>query len=282
MMVKAQAKTTRRSARPRKPTMAERADRHALYEQAVQCVEHEIDFVDVEFKRLRGHRATRLREDFCGTANTSCEWVRRRPGNHAVGVDLDAEVLGWGKAHHVAGLTPAQRRRLTLIEGDVLKTGGEPVQILLAMNFSYWLFRERAQLRDYFKRARANLADDGVFFLDCFGGYESFQVLKEHTEHKRFTYTWEHASYNPINGHFVCYIHFSFPDGSRLKQAFSYAWRLWTLPEIRELLVEAGFSRTTVYWQGWDEKDQTGSGDFTPVEVGEPDAGWICYIAAEK
>ena len=282
MMVKAQAETTRRSARLRKPTMAERADRHALYEQAVQCVEHEIDFVDVEFKRLRGHRATRLREDFCGTANTSCEWVRRRPGNHAVGVDLDAEVLGWGKAHHVAGLTPAQRRRLTLIEGDVLKTGGEPVQILLAMNFSYWLFRERAQLRDYFKRARVNLADDGVFFLDCFGGYESFQVLKEHTEHRRFTYTWEHASYNPINGHFVCYIHFSFPDGSRLKQAFSYEWRLWTLPEIRELLVEAGFSRTTVYWQGWDEKDQTGSGDFTPVEVGEPDAGWICYIAAEK
>ena len=282
MMVKAQAKTTRRSARPHKPTMAERADRHALYEQAVQCVEHEIDFVDAEFKRLRGHRATTLREDFCGTANTSCEWVRRRPSNHAIGIDLDAEVLGWGKAHHVAGLTPGQRRRLTLIEGDVLKTGGQPVQILLAMNFSYWLFRERAQLCDYFKRARANLADDGVFFLDCFGGYESFQVLKEHTEHKRFTYTWEHASYNPINGHFVCYIHFSFPDGSRLKQAFSYEWRLWTLPEIRELLVEAGFTRTTVYWQGWDEKEETGSSDFTPVEVGEPDAGWICYIAAEK
>ena len=281
-MAKAPAKTASRNKRPHKPTMAERADRHALYEQAVQCVAHEIDFVDVEFKRLRGHRATRLREDFCGTANTSCEWVRRRPSNHAIGVDLDAEVLGWGKAHHVAGLTPAQRRRLTLVDGDVLKTGGEPVQILLAMNFSYWLFRERAQLRDYFKRARANLADDGVFFLDCFGGYESFQVLKEHTEHKRFTYTWEHASYNPINGHFVCYIHFSFPDGSRLKQAFSYEWRLWTLPEIRELLVEAGFTRTTVYWQGWDEKEQTGSGDFLPVEVGEPDAGWICYIAAEK
>lgn len=281
-MVKAPAKTTRRSARPHQPTMAERADRHALYEQAVQCVEHEIDFVDAEFKRLRGHRATTLREDFCGTANTSCEWVRRRPSNRAIGVDLDADVLDWGKAHHVAGLTLGQRRRLTLIEGDVRKTGGQPVQILLAMNFSYWLFRARAQLRDYFKRARANLADDGVFFLDCFGGYESFQVLKEHTEHKRFTYTWEHASYNPIDGHFVCYIHFSFPDGSRLKQAFSYEWRLWTLPEIRELLVEAGFTRTTVYWQGWDEKEQTGSADFTPVEVGEPDAGWICYIAAEK
>ena len=262
--------------------MAERADRHALYEAAVQCVEHEIDFVDTEFKRLRGYRAKRLREDFCGTANTSCEWVRRRPANQAVGVDLDSEVLAWGKAHHVAGLTLSQRRRLTLIKGNVAKVVAEPVQIVLAMNFSYWLFRERAQVRAYFKRVRANLADDGVFFLDCFGGYESFQVLKEHTEHKRFTYTWEHASYNPINGDFTCYIHFSFPDGSRLKRAFTYEWRLWTLPEIREILCEAGFSRTTVYWQGWDEKEETGSGDFAPLEVADPDAGWICYIAAEK
>lgn len=281
-MVKKAGKKAPRVTRPRKPTMAERADRHALYEAAVQCVEHEIDFVDAEFKRLRGHRATTLREDFCGTGNTSCEWVRRRPANRAVGVDLDAEVLGWGLEHHVAGLTPSQRRRLSLIEGDVLKFAGEQAQILLAMNFSYWLFRERAQLRNYFKRALANLTSDGVFFLDCFGGYESFQELTEHTEHKRFTYTWEHASYNPINGDFTCNIHFSFPDGSRLKQAFTYEWRLWTLPEIRELLTEAGFTRTTVYWQGWDEKEQTGSADFTPTEVADPDAGWICYIAAEK
>ena len=92
----------------RGPRQAELADRHVLYEAAVQCVEAEIDFVDAEFKRLRGRRAQVLREDFCGTANTSCEWVRRRRDNIAVGVDIDADVLAWGREHHVAGLKPAE------------------------------------------------------------------------------------------------------------------------------------------------------------------------------
>ena len=52
-------------------TVAERADPHALYQQSVQCVEAEIDFVDYTFLARRGRQAKRLREDFCGTANTS-------------------------------------------------------------------------------------------------------------------------------------------------------------------------------------------------------------------
>lgn len=44
--------------------MAERADRHALYESSVQNVESEIDFVDEEFFKLRQRRARYLREDF--------------------------------------------------------------------------------------------------------------------------------------------------------------------------------------------------------------------------
>ena len=86
--------------------MSEKADRHALYEQAVQCAEAEIDFVDETFEKLRGHKATWLREDFCGTANTACEWVRRGPNNRAIGVDLDSEVQQWGENHHLAALGP--------------------------------------------------------------------------------------------------------------------------------------------------------------------------------
>ena len=69
-------------------SLAKQADRHVLYEKAVQCVEAEIDMVDQNFKTLRGRRAISLREDFCGTANTSCEWVRRRSTNFAVGIDI--------------------------------------------------------------------------------------------------------------------------------------------------------------------------------------------------
>lgn len=280
IMVKTTKKNSHKAAR-RRP-LAERADRHVLYESAVQCVESEIDFVDAEFRRLRGRRASLLREDFSGTCNTSCEWVRRRRDNRAWGVDLDGDVLAWGRDHHLAALKPAQRERMTQVQGNVLTVATPPVDMVLAMNFSYWIFKERARMRAYFRRVRAALADDGVFFLDCYGGYDAFRVLRERTDHKGFTYIWEQASYNPINGHMSCYIHFRLADGSRLDRAFSYEWRLWTLPEIRELLHEAGFARTTVYWQGWDEDGESGNGEFTPVETADPDAGWICYIAAEK
>ena len=78
-----------------------------------------------------------------------------------------------------------------------------------------------------------------------------------------------------------CYIHFKFKDGSKLKRAFSYAWRLWTAPEIRDLLLEAGFATVTVYWEGEDE-DGEGDGVFTPNDTGEADLAWIAYIVGEK
>jgi len=262
--------------------MAQKADIHALYQDSVQCAEAEIDFVDDTYRKLRRRRAMTLREDFCGTALVCCEWVRRRSGNIAFGVDLDGSVLEWGAEHNVEKLKPAARQRVSLIHDDVMKVKVRPVDVILAMNFSYWLFKERAQLRAYFERVRTGLAKDGIFFLDCYGGHDAFKVVRERTPYKRFTYTWHQAAYNPINGDYTCHISFSFPDGSRLPKAFSYHWRLWTLPEIREILAEAGFRRTTVYWQAWDEKRNEVSAEFFPTEEGEADAGWLAYIVAEK
>jgi len=261
---------------------ASNADRYRLYETAVQAVDAEIDFVDDTFADIRGRRAKFLREDFCGTANTSCEWVRRRSDNYAIGVDLDEAVTSWGQAHHIAKLTTSQANRIALTNADVIDVETPAQDIVLAMNFSYWIFQERARLRDYFASVHASLGDDGIFFLDFFGGYDSFAVMKEHTVHEEFTYTWDQAAYNPITGEMCCHIHFKFKDGSRMKKAFTYQWRLWTLPEIRELLPEAGFNKVTVYWQGWDEEEREGTGEFTPAENADADAGWICYITAER
>ena len=105
--------------------------------------------------------------------------------------------------------------------------------------------------------------------------------MKEKTKYDNFTYVWDQHTYYPVTGEMKCRIHFKFPDGSRLKNAFRYEWRLWTLPEIRELLLEAGFRRSTVYWEGTDE-DGEGNGEFKPEQRGEADAGWIAYIVAEK
>ncbi|BAN68627.1 conserved hypothetical protein [endosymbiont of unidentified scaly snail isolate Monju] len=265
--------------------MASQADRHRLYELAVQCAEAEVDFVIDTFRELRGRKPLHLREDFCGTANVCCEWVRRGARHTAVGVDLDGEVLDWGRRHRLGALTERQRSRVALLQDDVLDAQTRPTDVVLAMNFSYWLFKQRSDLLRYFRSVHNNLVDDGIFFLDAYGGYDAFREIDEEREiddgGEGFTYIWDQDHFNPVDNNLVCHIHFAFPDGSVMERAFTYDWRLYTLPEIRDLLDEAGFSRTTVYWQGWDE-DGEASGEFYPTETADADAGWICYLVAEK
>jgi len=261
--------------------MARTADIHDLYQRSVQCVEAEIDFVDDTYHALRGRRARVLREDFCGTANTACEWVRRRRTNRAIAADIDRSVLAWGEEHNVRPLG-ARAGHVALLEADVLELGTQPADAVLAMNFSYWLFKERQTLKRYFQSVCNGLASDGIFFLDAYGGYDCNRVTKDHHKYEDFTYIWDQAEFDPITHHMRCHIHFRFPDGSRINQAFSYDWRLWGLPEIRELLAESGFDPVTVYWQGTDEESGEGDGCFEPAERGEPDAAWIVYIVAEK
>jgi len=262
------------------PTLASQADKHVLYENSVQCTEAEIDFVEATFKQLRRRPAHLLREDFCGTANSSCEWVRRHGANRAIGVDLDAEVQQWGREHHIANLSAEQQERIELVHADVMTVETEAVDAVLAMNFSYWIFKERATMIRYFKRIYDSLVHDGILFLDCFGGYEAFEEMKEERKNRDFTYVWHQARYNPITGDYLCKIHFKFKDGSQMKNAFAYEWRLWTLPEITEMLTEAGF-QASVYWEGTDE-DGEGSGEFKLTDQGEADAGWIAYVVAQK
>ncbi len=276
--------------RPRRPLLSARADRHALYQCAVQTPDAEIDFVDDTFRALRRRRASVLREDFCGTAFTSCEWVRRRPSNLAYAVDLDQPTLDWGAAHNLSQLKPGARARLTLLNSDVLdvRTRRAP-EIVLAMNFSYFIFKRREILRRYFAKVRADLAEGGLFMLDAYGGSDAFRELRERRPIRKgprgigpFTYIWHQARYDPITGGTLCHIHFQLRDGSKINQAFTYDWRLWTLPELQEVLAEAGFARSTVYWEGTDPKTNEGNGVFEPAEHGEADLGWICYLVAEK
>jgi hypothetical protein len=261
--------------------MAAQADRHELYQASVQDVEAEIDFIAETWSSLRGLPARLLREDFCGTAQTACEWVRRDDRHEAIAIDLDDSVLEWGLRHNVAGLSSARQQRIRLIRGDVCEVRTELADIVLAMNFSYYLFKTRLALKTYFENVLAGLSDAGIFFLDAYGGYEAPMELEEPRECDGFTYIWEQASFNPIDSLMTCLIHFEFPDGSRMDRAFEYHWRLWTLPEIQELLLEAGFRDVQVYWEGTDEATGQGDGIYTPSRVGDADPGWVCYVVAQ-
>ncbi len=257
-------------------------DKHFLYQNAVQCVEAEIDFVEATYLDIKGREARTLREDFCGTAQTSCEWIGRNAENLAWGVDFDPLVLQWGLQNNLSELTAEQQQRIKLIEADVMSDTVNNLDVVLAMNFSYFIFMQRDEMIRYFKAVINSLANDGVLFLDAFGGYEAAKELKEERECDGYTYIWEQASFNPINSQMQCYIHFRTDEGVKMDQAFEYYWRLWTLPEITEMLLEAGFTTAEVYWEGTDEKTGEGDGVYTLSKEGTADASWVCYIVAEK
>ncbi len=257
-------------------------DKHHYYQNAVQCVEAEIDFVEVTYRELKGKPARKLREDFCGTAQTACEWIKRHQDNHAYGIDLDPLVLQWGEQNNLSELSANQRQRVRLLNEDVMTASVSNLDAVLAMNFSYFIFMERGLMIRYFRSVLNSLNNEGVLFLDAFGGYEAAKELTEERECDGFTYIWEQASFNPINSQMQCYIHFVTDEGVRMEKAFDYYWRLWTLPEITEMLLTAGFKTADVFWEGTDEKTGEGDGEYSKSVVGTADAGWVCYIVAEK
>ncbi|MEW6268651.1 MAG: class I SAM-dependent methyltransferase [Thermodesulfobacteriota bacterium] len=282
----------RRAARAvvrRRPTRAERADPFLLYERSVQRPDDDVAFFAETFRRLRGREAKVLREDFCGTAKLSLAWCDGAPGRRAVGVDLDAATLEWARRHNVAPHARRLRGRLELVQGDVVEVRTRTADVICAMNFSFCVFKERAQLARYLAAARDGLAADGLLFLELYGGTGAIEPVKEERDCGGFTYVWEQKRYDPITNDTLCHIHFEFPDGSRLERAFTYDWRLWTIPELRDLLLEAGFSRVRVFWAALDEDEANadddmvyGNGDYVEVSEAEQQYSWLVYVVGEK
>lgn len=261
------------------------ADKYELYIKSVQNVEVEMDLVTGWFRALRGRGMRTLREDFCGAFAAAARFVAMAPGHRAWAVDLDPEVLEWGRRHVLPALRrarPGAEKDLKILQQNVLVPTRPLVDAVLAMNFSYFIFKERAQLLRYFKAVHQTLARDGVFFLDCYGGTDAWKVCREKKKLDGFTYVWDQAKVNPITSEVLNHIHFYFPDRTKMLRAFSYDWRLWTLPEIRELLAEAGFADSGVYWEEWDYDNNVGTGEFYRSEVEENCLAWVAYVVAQK
>lgn len=266
-------------------------DLHHLYEAAVQGVESDLDFAARVFKNKRKRKPISLREDFCGTAALACEWVNRSPKHRAWGVDIDQPTLDWGNEHNVAYLQ-ADAQKPELICADVLKAKTPPVDLLMALNFSYCIFKTRDQLREYFEAARAALNNDGLLVLDLYGGTEAIEAkleprdIEKHTatdgtKIPAFEYTWDQNIYNVINHHVVNYIHFKIPGIGKIEKAFTYDWRLWTLPEVQELLLEAGFKAAEVYLHDWTEDGESDE-TYRRRKNYENSLGWVAYIVGIK
>tara|TARA_R110002072_G_scaffold299403_6_gene474985 strand:+ start:32526 stop:33509 length:984 start_codon:yes stop_codon:yes gene_type:complete len=280
---KAAAKKAPAKKPAKKALTARTADKHILYQMSVQAPDTDSKTFGRWFKKYTGRELRAWREDFCGTSVLSCHHVKNHKDNTAVGVDFHRPTLDWGIKHNVNELlSDEQKKRLTLIESDVLDVTAPKVDCVLALNFSYQVFKTRETLGKYFKQVYKSLKPGGVFYLDALGGPDVMQQKTDRTRHKGFTYHWEQRSFDPISHRIVCAIHFSFPDGTMKKNAFVYDWRMWTLPELRELFVAAGFDDVHVMWEGTDQDTMSGNGIFRRKEVGDMDEAWISMVVGRK
>ena len=283
-MTEKRRRTSKQTKRNYKYTAAT-ADKHELYQLSVQDPEVEIAFVHRVYKKTFGRAPLTLREDFCGTAFFCAEWVKSHADRTAIGIDLDQPTLDWGMRRNIAPLGAAADR-VKLLRQNVLDPVKQTSDIALGLNFSYWVFMTRAEMRAYFEGVRASLSDEGLFVLDAYGGPYSMEAMTEDEIERTpikggFTYVWDQHAFNAIDHCVTNHIHFEFKDGSKLERAFTYQWRFWTLTELSELLIEAGFSKCHVYWEDEDE-DGDGTGVYRARKKADNSGAWVAYVIAEK
>lgn len=262
----------------RRAPVSPSTDRYVLYERAVQEPNDEIALLERMLKKT-GRPPRRLREDFSGTALLAATWVLKGPDRTAVAVDLEPKVHAWARAHRLPDLGDAARR-LRLVQADVRRGPRGPFDAILALNFSYMVFQARPDLRDYFRSVRRSLAPGGVFMLDLFGGWLAERGLADRRKVRgRATYFWEQESPDPITRRVRCAIHFERHDGRRMANAFRYDWRLWTLPELRDLLEETGFADIDVLW---DPEPPGVDPRFVVRRSARNVGAWLAYLVARR
>lgn len=258
----------------------ENFDKYSYYRRSVQAPDTDVEFFRDTYRELKGRNPVTLREDFCGTFSICCEWTKLGPKNRAHGIDLDYEPIQYGIAHYLPQLSKSQRERVEIHQENVLNPELPRADVICAMNFSHYIFKERSALKAYFENCAATLHSGGILITDAFGGSLCQHGNEEKTKHRGFTYYWDQESFDPISNHAVFHIHFKIDGHKKIEKVFSYDWRMWSIPEIRELMLEAGFAKTHVYWEG-STRSGTGNGVFARTEQGEECDAWIAYIVGE-
>jgi len=245
--------------------------KHDLYEICVQSPGHLVPFL----RAVHGKEPRVLGEDFSGTAALSDLWVGSIFDSRAIAVDLDGDALGFHGSHE----------RVTKTQADVLAVS-DPADVIFVGNFSIGYRHSRVDLVEYLRHARSRLKPGGVFVCDTYGGTTAYTLGDVHRDHwipddvrypghagKRIRYTWEQRSADPITGLVTNILHFRVEKAGMIEQemfdAFVYEWRLWSLPELSDAMLEAGFSAVEVYDKTGDAVDADGNVYVLPVDDGE-------------
>ncbi|MCZ0933152.1 MAG: class I SAM-dependent methyltransferase [Oligoflexia bacterium] len=254
-------------------------DKYFYYKKSVQSPIEDIKFFKKTFKHFFKKPAHIFREDFCGTFYVAYHWIKDHSKNKAIAIDADKEPIEYGNKHHLSKLKDSQKNRLKVLNKNVLDKNLPKAEIITVSNFSYFALKERSSMLKYFKNVRKALSKKGLFIIDVLGGPECEELSEEEAQHGGFSYYWDQDRFDPISRTGQFYIHFKRKGEKKREKEFSYSWRLWSLPELKDILTEAGFSKVHVYWEG-SNKQGEGNGIFKQTKKGDICDTWIAYLVS--
>lgn len=280
------AKAERRCvARPYGGTLAVMAIPHklALYEAAVQHAAAEVDFMQRAYTHYNDRELpVLLKEDFAGSAGLARMWVQAGDDNQAVTVDRHAPTVRWA-ARQATRELGHRAADLHLLCDDVLAVRSPRVDVVAALNFSSFYCHTRDDMLAYLRHARRSLLPGGIVVLDAFGGPGAMRVGEQSRgftlpDGEQGTYVWQQRNFDAVTDHIDCRIHFHLSAGRSIQNAFRYDWRLWSLPELVDLMQAARFSRVDV----WCDARGTSSGRFAPSRHMAPREDWVAYVVGQR
>ncbi|GJD08658.1 hypothetical protein Gasu2_29490 [Galdieria sulphuraria] len=251
-------------------SLAKQADKFACYEEAIQNPRKDVIFLTKTFQSEFHQKALRLREDFCGTAAISREFIRSDFERFAVGVDIDSRAVAWCVQHGLSSLHSGSDR-LELVVADCREyQDAKFYDIISANNYSLFLLTSRMDLVQYLRRVKQCLdPSHGMFICDLTGGSDCFIKRKVKRQCGNLAYIWEQDNYNFVDASWQCALSFLFRDGSLLKHCFKYTWRLWTMAEVMDALYEVGFSKVRIWFSDLDEAEELVYEETTNIP------GWV-------
>ncbi|MEM1165470.1 MAG: hypothetical protein AAGI30_04185 [Planctomycetota bacterium] len=224
----------------------ERVNRFDLYEWCVQSCQVQVRFLDA----VHGGMPQVLADDFAGPAGLARAWLDLGAERGAIATDIDEEPLAHGLIRAIERHGESALRRLALQRCGVLEAGGQ-ADVVAALNFAAGELPTRPVLVTYMRHVLFRLNAGGVLVLDTYGGPDAFtQGVYEvdvAISGETVRYEWHQRECDPLTSRVRNAIHFSIPGGPRIEDAFTYDWRLWSVGELRDAMLEAGFRATEVY-----------------------------------
>jgi SAM-dependent methyltransferase len=290
---------------PTTPPLSFSWDKHSLYELCAQNPPRDAKLLRaIHADGVAAPRSTLiLGEDFCGTAALSRAWCDLLPRGRAIGVDIDEPTIqvarersgGRDRMTLIRADVRRVREKVDLIAVLNFSVGEIHDRAALVRYFKH----ARSRLKP-----RGCFICDIYGGTDAFEPGLLDQPIKPPPKphpgsRDKILYSWEQRSANPLTGRVVNAMHFEVvprdvavpprqpvrasTDGRHglspkaatsrgtgspqvFLNAFVYTWRLWSVPELRDAMLDAGFTSTSVYPRTAGAIDHEGNLHTQPVE----------------